>query len=248
MNTTPFWLALQFLTRLPTPQVEMNDSDLGRSSLYYPLVGFIIGVILWVISLLLVEQSNMLSAIIILTVWVLLSGGLHLDGLSDSADGWLGGTGNREKILHIMKDSHAGPAAIVAIFLVLLAKFAGLSVLLSHEATFMLIIIPILGRTSILLLFLTTPYARQGGIGETMSQHLPRKSAHVIWITVITILLLTGIPGFITCFWIIVAGYLLRRLMLRQIGGTTGDTAGAMIEIIETIALISIAMLSSSTL
>ena len=244
MNTTPFWLALQFLTRLPTPQTKMNDSALGRSLLYYPLAGFIIGVILWVISLLFTGQNSILSAAIILTLWVLISGGLHLDGLADSADGWLGGAGNRERILHIMKDSRSGPAAIIAIFLVLLTKFAALSVLLSHETTLMLIIIPVLGRTSTLLLLLTTPYVRQGGIGEIMSQHIPRKQAHAVWMTVIVILLFTmGMQGFITCLWIIVAGYLLRKLMMNKIGGTTGDTAGAMIEVIETIALVSIAIL-----
>ncbi len=249
MNTTPFWLALQFLTRLPTPQIEINDSALGRSLLYYPLAGFIIGVILWVTSLLLTGQNSMLSAAIILTLWVLISGGLHLDGLADSADGWLGGAGNRERILHIMKDSRSGPAAIIAIFLVLLTKFVALSVLLSHETTFMLIMIPVLGRTSTLLLFLTTPYARQGGIGDIMSQYLPRKQAHIIWMAVIAILLLTmGLQGFITCIWIILTGYLLRKLMMNQIGGTTGDTAGATIEVTETVALISIAMLSSSAL
>ncbi len=245
MNINSFWLALQFLTRLPTPRhIEICDAELGKSLLYYPLVGSIIGLILWLISLALAGQDNMLSAAIILTVWVLLSGGLHLDGLADSADGWLGGTGNREKTLHIMKDSRSGPAAIIAIFLLLLTKFAALQLLLSYEAGFMLVLIPVLGRSSILLLFTTTPYARQGGIGDIMAKSLPQKQAHIVWIAVIVALLLAaGIKqGLIICLWLFITGYLLRRVMLRCIGGTTGDTAGAIIEIIEAVALIAIAM------
>jgi adenosylcobinamide-GDP ribazoletransferase len=69
----------------------------------------------------------MLHAALLLTVWVLLSGGLHLDGLADSADAWLGGFGDRERTLTIMKDPRSGPIAVVVLVLVLLLKFCALA-------------------------------------------------------------------------------------------------------------------------
>lgn len=105
----PFWIALQFLSSLPIILPGMpKPQELGRSLLFYPLVGVLFGAVLWGVSALLAGIPLMLHAALLLTVWVLLSGGLHLDGLADSADAWLGGFGDRERTLTIMKDPRSG--------------------------------------------------------------------------------------------------------------------------------------------
>jgi adenosylcobinamide-GDP ribazoletransferase len=118
----------------------------------------------------------LLHAALLLTVWVLLSGALHLDGLADSADAWLGGFGDRERTLTIMKDPRSGPIAVVTLVLVLLLKFAALLALIEQQHALALIIVPLLGRSALLGLFLTTPYVRAGGLGQALADHLPRSA------------------------------------------------------------------------
>jgi cobalamin synthase len=129
----PFWIALQFLSSLPIRLPGMpQPQELGRSLLFYPVVGLLFGVLLWGLNSVLMGAPLLLHAALLLTAWVLLSGGLHLDGLADSADAWLGGFGDRERTLTIMKDPRSGPIAVVTLGMVLLLKFTALVALIEQ--------------------------------------------------------------------------------------------------------------------
>ena len=130
-----FFIALGLLTRIPVPKmfhIKEQDSEklYGWSVLFYPLVGLLIGVLLvlvsWSLSVLSLPSNGLIEAGIILLIWVLITGALHLDGLADSADAWLGGYGDQQRTLEIMKDPYSGPAGVVALVLVLLFKFSAL--------------------------------------------------------------------------------------------------------------------------
>jgi adenosylcobinamide-GDP ribazoletransferase len=206
-------------------------------------VGLLIGLLLAACSRLLDGLSDPLSATLLLTLWVAASGGLHLDGLADSADAWLGGLGDRERTLAIMHDPRSGPLAIVVLVLLLLLKFAALESLLSQRAATLLIAAPLLGRTALVALFLTTPYVRPGGLGSLLAQHLSRgASLGVILLVAILLIVWLGAAGIYLCLAASIAFLLLRRLMMRRLGGTTGDTAGALLEISETLALVTAAV------
>ncbi len=241
----PLFVALQLLTRLPTPHLhDITAQETGRSVLFYPAAGLIIGGLLVLLDQLLLNGSPTLTAALLLAAWVLLNGALHLDGLGDSADAWLGGHGNRERTLEIMKDPRSGPAAVVCIALVLLVKFAALQEITAASHWPALLLIPILGRTLLVLLFLTTPYVRPGGMGEMLAQHLPRRWAWGVVILIGGVMLATAdiaLIGSLAAGLAIFAG--LRRLMLQRIGGTTGDTAGAVVELSEAGMLVAIALL-----
>ena len=100
-----FWLSLQFLTRIPTPQfAEIAPQTVGRSLLFYPLVGLIIGGLLLAVTQLTAAASPLVTSALVLATWLLLSGALHIDGVADMADAWVGGQGDRERTLAIMKD------------------------------------------------------------------------------------------------------------------------------------------------
>jgi adenosylcobinamide-GDP ribazoletransferase len=235
-----FWLALQFLTRLPAPRMtEHTAEDRGRSVLYYPVVGLLIGAVLTAFLFLLADVNPGLRAALLLLVWVLLTGALHLDGLADSADAWLGGRGDRARTLEIMKDSRSGPAAIVAVALVLIVKFAALSAL-THAAYWpALVLAPLLGRASLVLLFLTTPYVRAEGIGAAHAANLPRGGAVIVLLTVAVLVpVFLGYVGLWPLVVALVTVLLLRRLMLQRLGGATGDTFGATCEIVEAAVLV----------
>ncbi|KAB0506682.1 adenosylcobinamide-GDP ribazoletransferase [Pseudomonas moorei] len=241
----PFWIALQFLSSLPIRLPGMPaPQELGRSLLFYPLVGLLFGGILWVLNWLMLGTPLLLHAALLLTVWVLLSGALHLDGLADSADAWLGGFGDRERTLTIMKDPRSGPIAVVTLVLVLLLKFAALLALIEQQQAMALIIVPLLGRSALLGLFLTTPYVRAGGLGQALADHLPRSAGkQVLAVGGLVCVLIAGLSGFFTVMLAVVLFVWLRQVMLRRLGGTTGDTAGALLELLEVAMLVGLALM-----
>ncbi|WP_460117069.1 adenosylcobinamide-GDP ribazoletransferase [Pseudomonas sp. S2_C03] len=240
----PFWIALQFLSSLPIRLPGMPaPQELGRSLLFYPLVGLLFGVILWTLNGLLLGAPLLLHAALLLTAWVLLSGGLHLDGLADSADAWLGGFGDRERTLAIMKDPRSGPIAVVTLVVVLLLKFCALLALIEQQHAVLLIIVPVIGRSALLGLFLTTPYVRAGGLGQALADHLPRLAGkRVLAVSALACALIGGLSG---AFAVVLAALVfvwLRRVMLRRLGGATGDTAGALLELLEVAVLVGIVL------
>ncbi|PKH26229.1 adenosylcobinamide-GDP ribazoletransferase [Pseudomonas sp. 43NM1] len=241
----PFWIALQFLSSLPIRLPGMPEpKQLGRSLLFYPLVGLLFGLILWGMNIALAGAPLLLHAALLLAVWVLLSGALHLDGLADSADAWLGGFGDRERTLTIMKDPRSGPIAVVTLVLVLLLKFAALLALIEQGQGAVLLIVPLLGRAALLGLFLTTPYVRAGGLGQALADHLPRTAGwRVLALSALGCLLLGGMINGLVALLIAIAVFAwLRQVMIRRLGGTTGDTAGALLELLEMAVLVGLAL------
>lgn len=237
-----FILALQFLTRLPTPALtQVAAEDVGRSALFYPLVGLLMGAILALCAWLIQGLDTSVAAVLLLILWVWLSGALHLDGLADSADAWLGGQGDRERTLEIMKDPRCGPVGVCALVLLLLCKYTALAALLEAgvqaEA---LLLLPMLGRAAALALFANTAYVRAEGLGSALADHLPRQ--HVPLVLLACGLLSLLLLGWLALAVIVVglAGFTwLRHLMNQRIQGTTGDTAGAMIELLEGLLLVA---------
>ncbi|UZD94013.1 adenosylcobinamide-GDP ribazoletransferase [Pseudomonas corrugata] len=240
----PFWIALQFLSSLPVRLPGMPEPALlGRSLLFYPLVGLLFGALLWGFNALLLGTPLLLHGALLLTAWVLLSGGLHLDGLADSADAWLGGFGDRERTLLIMKDPRSGPIAVITLVLVLLLKFAALLALLEQGQALVLLIVPVLGRAALLGLFLTTPYVRAGGLGQALADHLPQPAGwQVLSACALGCGLVAGWVGVLALILAAVVFIALRQMMLRRLGGCTGDTAGALLELLEMAVLVGVAL------
>ena len=244
MLPTPALIALQFLTRLPVRLPGMPEPEqIGRSLLWYPLVGVLLGGLLLALHGLLGDTPALLQAAILLAVWVGLSGGLHLDGLADTADAWIGGHGDRQRTLEIMKDPRSGPIAVVVLLLVLLLKFAALVVLLGQSAWAGLLLAPWLGRALLPLLLLTTPYVRAGGLGAALAEHLPRQPLPWVLAVHALAMLLLGWSAVLALGAAVLAFWLLRRAFVARLGGTTGDTAGALLELGECAVLLALALL-----
>lgn len=243
MILKPLLVALQFLTRIPVPLLrEITPRDSGRSMLFYPLVGAVIGLLLFVVEQLLHDAAPLLRAVILVTLWVAITGALHLDGLADMVDGWIGGHGDRERTLAIMKDPYCGPMGVTALLLVLLLKVAALEQV-AGQGSWLLIIAPLLGRMSLLLLFLTTPYVRAGGLGETLSRELPRTAAWgIVAVLLLGIMLVPGISWGMLLTVLALFG-LFRKVLMVRLGGTTGDTAGGLLEVCETAVLLYAALM-----
>ncbi|VAX08653.1 Cobalamin synthase [hydrothermal vent metagenome] len=239
----PFLIALQLLTRLPIPNTgQASDWQIGQSSLYYPLVGLIIGGLLALAAWASAGSSDGVQAALLLIIWTLVTGALHLDGLADSADAWLGGYGDREKTLTIMKDPCAGPAGVTAILLVMITKYAALETLLAQTNYLALILIPALARSMLPLLLLSTRYVRSNGLGATIATNQPKDASR--WVIISCVIFTVAAMGNAGLWLLMVLAAVficLRSMMIKRIQGTTGDTMGAMIEISEAAALIALA-------
>ena len=241
MNREPVRLALSLLTRLPVRvATPVDERDQGRSVAWYPAVGLLIGLLLWGLAALLASAPAWPVAVLVLAVWVGLTGALHLDGLADSADAWLGGYGDRVRTLAIMKDPYCGPAGVVAVVLVLLAKAAALAVLIP-VAPLALLAAPLLARAACAGLFLALPYVREQGLGSGAARRPARRavSGEILAAVVLVVLLGQG-PAVLVAGAVFAGG---AALMRRRLGGFTGDTAGALVETVEAVVLLVAALM-----
>ena len=235
-------IALQFLTRIPVScPSTIDDAALGRSVLYYPLVGFLIGVILSFVAIVLSAGPDIVTAAVVVCVWVLITGGLHLDGLADCADAWVGGLGSQQRSLQIMKDPAAGPIAVMVLLLHLLLKFAAVFVLIQQNNLAPLMLAPLLGRCAILLLMLSTPYVSPQGLADKIIQNLPFYDARLV--VVISLAFAGLFMGWANV--LLACGLLLwvRYAALSRLGGVTGDVYGAAVELIETAGILAVVLL-----
>ncbi|VAW66264.1 Cobalamin synthase [hydrothermal vent metagenome] len=245
-----FLIALQFLTRVPLKaELQWENESVARSLLWYPLVGALIGGMLVLLAMLLASSTSpagvMLSAALLLTAWVFITGGLHLDGLADSADAWVGSHDDRVRALEIMKDPQAGPIAVIVLLLLLLVKFSAIYTLLQQSALWLLLIAPVVARCVPMLLFLSTDYVREQGLGSAMSEYLPREMTVkvLLFIAFLLVVFQGFINGLLLICFVLLCVWVLRRLMIKHIGGMTGDTIGATVEIIEAVALVVLVLI-----
>ena len=249
-NNTAFILALQLLTRLPTPTLaKVEDRDVGRSLHFYPVVGLILGLIFFALTLLIQglfpNLNHLVTASLLLVFWCWITGGLHLDGLADTADAWLGGGGDKERTLAIMKDPRSGPAGVMSIGLQLIVKWSLLVAILNSQTLspiYLTAIIwaPLLARCLPLLFTITTPYVRSQGLASALVDHLDQEKVQsILFVISLFALFILPLPIFFSITLILtVFYYMFRQFKVSRIGGFTGDTLGAGIEIAESLILL----------
>ncbi|MEM5015140.1 adenosylcobinamide-GDP ribazoletransferase [Metabacillus indicus] len=224
-------LALQFLTRIPLRiECGTDEKTLKWALRFFPVSGLVIGACMFVLFQLLndILPASMLSLLLI-SVWVYLSGGLHLDGVMDVADA-AGSNGDVEKKREILKDSRAGSFAVLAVIFLLGWKMAFVHNLLAidHSGIY-LIVIPMLSRFQVLMHLYGFKAFQTGGLASFWKQHLSMKEL---------IIAACWLLPFMAFNWIVCMMFLLQLLFCflfgrwseKQFQGINGDTAGASIE------------------
>jgi len=184
-----------------------------------------------------------LVSVILTVVWVVLTGGIHLDGLADTSDAILSRRTRAQK-LAIMKDSAVGTFGVLALFCALLLKASFLNELSTSLQLQALVLAPALGRWALVQAAFFYPAAREEGMGRFFSEHVRARDF------VIATLLMVGLAFLLLSFWgvVIFGGIwlmaaLINRSFSKALGGLTGDTYGALCEISEVAALAMIALL-----
>jgi adenosylcobinamide-GDP ribazoletransferase len=237
-----FFAALQFLTLFPWPKrSEYSVDEVGRSAIFFPVIGFLLGLILVLVNGLLASfASPGLLSVALVTILALLTRGFHLDGLGDTFDG-LGAGGDRERVLRVMNDSHTGAFGLIAIVLLLFFKIHAIESI-DGDRWRALLAAPIVGRWAMVLLGYRSQAAKPG-LGSNLIDHLETK--HVVFATFITLLLVAGIlhvGGIASMIWVAVFSIASRKYFHRRLGGLTGDTFGAVGELSETSVLVFLAL------
>jgi len=229
--------ALRTLTALPVPG---RDAERFSSSLYwFPAVGLVIGAVVALLARvgMLVGWPE-LAAVLALLGDVILTRGLHADGLADLADGFFGGR-NRDAALRIMKDPNVGSFGALALIGIMLFKFVCLLELARPGAYGMIAAGVVLSRTTQVLLAVRMPYARsEGGTATAFVQDAGWPHLLVASISGVA-LLFTLLGGQLVPSGILLSGAFAALLFVgwlsqRKIGGITGDVLGASSELVET--------------
>lgn len=233
-------VAITFLTRLPIPvSKEILQKDMAKTTPFFTLVGLIIGCLLILINYALsfIFPNYAVNTIIVISL-IAITGGLHLDGLMDTFDGLLSGK-NRERTLEIMHDSRVGAMGVAGALCIFASKLAFLNALSPNNKANALILFPIFGRWSMVFAISFFPYANtKPGLGSLFVEH--SKKSYVFWATIpviiltIPLLLWKAFPVFIVIF---LFTWLIGKSISKKLGGLTGDTYGAICEMIETLSL-----------
>lgn len=232
--------AVTFLTILRPPGGADDAAALGRSLAWFPAVGALVGIVLAAAAACLgAALPPGPATVLVVLLWALLTGGLHLDGVSDVCDG-LFSSRSRDEALRIMRDPHAGTMGVVGVVGVVLLKIAALAVLVGLETdpTEALVAACLVGRWAVVAAAATSRYARAetgGGLASGVIEVRPaRLIAASAWLVPAGYLL----PGLVAAVAVAaVVTVLLRALFIRRFGGLTGDCLGAICEAVEAAAL-----------
>jgi len=229
-------LAVQFLTRLPIKkQVEFNDKNIAASTFFYPIIGIIIGSIGWIFYYSFSHINENIGPLSALIAMIVATGGLHLDGLSDTCDGFFSYR-DRERIFEIMKDSRIGSFGVIAIVLDILAKYVLLE---SIDGNMLLTLALSCGNSRLVICYLmaTKRVARKGGLGDMFNKSNPKVYVLAGGILYIVMVLLINPIYIIPLIVNFLLGEVISKITYKKIGGFTGDVYGASIELGEIISL-----------
>ncbi len=239
---TSLLLALQFLTIIPVKIRNINERKIANSMIYFPLAGLLLGLILTGANYFLswLNFEPFLINTILVVLLTVLTAGIHLDGLADTTDALLSRK-SKEEMLKIMRDSHIGVMGVLSLICVILLKVAFLSSLDVPLKTASLLLMCILSRWSLVWAIFLFPYARDEGKAKLFIQGANFKI--FIWATMIVLACVTATLKFKGLFIfaiIALSTYIIGKFISKKIGGITGDTLGATIELAEIVTLLTV--------
>lgn len=238
-------LALQFLTVIPLKIKAANEAEISRAQIYFPAVGLILGLILGLVNIFLsvLEFPQFAINIILVALLAILTGGLHLDGLADTADALLSGK-DKDGMLSIMRDAHIGAMGVISLICIMLLKIAFLSSLNMQSKIMPLVLMCILSRWALVFVIFLFPYARQEGKAKVFKEGASLKITALSTVITLVLVLLAGqLKGLLVFAAVAPTAYLTAKAISRKFDGLTGDTLGAINEITELTVLFCLCIL-----
>lgn len=240
-----FLAALHFLSTLSLPGTKrlFREEDVGSrlivGSVYFPVVGILLALLLGGFALVVTPflPSLVLAALLVIAQ-ILLTGGLHLDGLMDSCDGLFSGR-SRDQKLEIMRDSRVGSFGVLGGICVLLLKFACFTTLTGHQLWLACMITLPCARWCMVLALFFFPNARPAGLGFAVRQDVTRERLLIAAMIALVVAIVAGhVVGILVWVVTTIAAFALGRWITSVLGGLTGDNYGAIEEVMECLALL----------
>jgi adenosylcobinamide-GDP ribazoletransferase len=248
-----FLAALGFLTAIPVRSNAADLQALGRAGAWFPVVGLLLGVVLsmaqWALALVF---PPLLAAALVVSLWALLTGGLHLDGLADCGDGLLAAAAPARR-LEIMRDSRMGAFGGLALGLFLILKVAAAGALPGRALfaavpplfgappawlPFGPLVVAAVGARWLILLVARQPAARPGGLGDLFAAGLNARALSIGGVIVLVIAVLGGWWALLAVAAAHIVALLVVRLARARLGGVTGDVLGLTVELAELTVLL----------
>ncbi|MAI11796.1 MAG: adenosylcobinamide-GDP ribazoletransferase [Rhodospirillaceae bacterium TMED167] len=242
-------ICLMFLTRIPVPGgLALSDPSLAQACRFFPVIGALVGVI-GAIVLAVANQLNLpqeASVLLAISAMVMVTGGLHEDGISDTADG-LGGGSNKDRRLEIMKDSRVGAFGVIALVLVIGLKWAGLAALSIGPAALAVFAGAVISRGVLPLFMRYLPPAKDDGLSADAGRPGFDRVALSLGITLVVAFIGLG-------FWLTIGVAIVVALVTGamsfwvkiKIGGQTGDILGALQQLGEISVILTLAAAAAS--
>jgi adenosylcobinamide-GDP ribazoletransferase len=237
-----FITALQFLTRIRlVKEAEWSASRFGKSVVFFPLVGMVIGMLLLIINHVFgyYLSARMIAVLLVISGFII-TGGLHADGLMDTADGLLSGR-SRERMLEIMKDSRVGSGGVMVFVLLVAVKWAVIEDIPANLLPFGLFAAPILSRLVLVMAITLFPYARREGMGKLFAEHTSsRDFIYALGLAIVLLLPLMVYHHRVVVSFVVslLFGGVFFRYVSSKLGGLTGDVYGAATELTEVVVLL----------
>lgn len=234
--------AITFLTRLPVGRRQADSADIGRALAWFPLVGALVGLVgAGTYGVLYPWLPSLLSAVVAVTLGVVLTGALHEDGLADTFDG-LGTGASGAEALTIMRDSRIGTYGVSALVISLLGRIVAVASLTPAGAVAGLVGAHTLGRLAAVVSMSVTPPARNDGLGRSWMSVGTRGE---VWSAVasgaVLALLAVGWLAVVSLGIVALVVLAIRAITIRRIGGVTGDVLGACEQTVEILVLMLVA-------
>ena len=238
-----FIILIQFMTRIPIPlKISYSEKKLGKSIKFFPLVGLIIGLILYFANFLIIVYlknifyNKTIIAIFLIILEILIVGIIHIDGLADTFDG-LFSYAKKEKMLEIMKDSRIGTNGAVVLILYFITKTVLISEIITTNPKY-LIIFPIIARLSTPVNAGLSNYARKSGMSNAIiSENGIFEAIFSLALSIILVFYIIDIKGIITISIAFIFIIIFMLNVRKKIDGITGDTMGACLELTSILVL-----------
>ena len=238
-----FIILIQFMTRIPIPlKISYSEKKLGKSIKFFPLVGLIIGLVLYFTNFLItvylknIFYNKTIIAIFLIILEILIVGIIHIDGLADTFDG-LFSYAKKEKMLEIMKDSRIGTNGTVILILYFITKTVLISEIITINSKY-LIIFPIIARLSTPVNAGLSNYARKSGMSNAIiSENGIFEAIFSLALSIILVFYIIDIEVIITIFIAFIFIIIFMLNVRKKIDGITGDTMGACLELTSILVL-----------
>lgn len=233
-------IAFNLLTTLPVrAPADWREGDSGRAAGWYPFVGLALGALIaTAYALLGLYFSPLITGALALTLWVALTGGLHLDGLADCCDGLFHASDPKRR-LEIMKDSRMGAFGGIGLTLALILKVSALASLPTEKAVPVILLAATLGRWFIPLAGFQ-PLARAGGMGADFALGLKKSSLFWGGLIPLALAIFLGVQGILALGLTYLGVFFILKFARARIGGVTGDVFGLIVEVAEIITLVTL--------